>query len=230
MVVGTGLLATIFEAYKTSNKVLIFASGVSNSKETDLLAFEREFKLLKETIAKYPTLKIVYFSTVSIADSSVNDSLYVQHKIALENYIKKTATMYLILRVSNVVGFKGNPNTIMNFLVSAVKHNTPVVIWANAERNIIDVEDVYDIVVSLLNRHVTNTTINVAVRESVSVKLILNAIENYYDKTAEVKYINKGEALPIATFEITSELKDIELKYGIGKEYIYRLLEKYYSK
>lgn len=228
MIVGAGLLATVFSAYRSSKEVLIFASGVSNSKETNSLAFEREFKLLEKTIAKYPAIKIVYFSTVSITDTSVNKSLYVRHKIELENYIKTTAASYLILRVSNVVGAKGNPNTIMNFLVSAVKDKHPVTIWANAERNLIDVDDVYLIVHSLLDRKVTNSTINVAVRKSVPVKLILNTIESYYNKTTEVTYVNKGNPLPIPVSEIPSELKKIELKSGQGKEYIYRLLEKYY--
>lgn len=110
MVIGNGLLAKTFETYHASNDVLIFASGVSNSKETNPEAFKRELALLKATIQNYPKAKLVYFSTASITDASVNTSAYVQHKIALENYIKSTTTNYLILRVSNVVGVNGNPN------------------------------------------------------------------------------------------------------------------------
>lgn len=228
MVVGTGLLATIFEAYKTSNEVLVFASGVSNSKETNLLAFERELKLLKATISKYPTLKIVYFSTVSITDSSVNKSAYVQHKLAIEEYIKKNAVHYLILRVSNVVGAKGNPNTIMNFLVSAVREQRPVTIWTKAERNMIDVADVYLIAHSLLERQATNTTVNVAVRTSIPVKQMLAVIEAYYNTSAQVTYVEKGNPLPIKVSQIESELKQIEVNSGIGKDYMCNLLKKYY--
>ena len=228
MVVGTGLLATIFKAYKTSDEVLIFASGVSNSKETKQEAFYREIDLLKTTIASYPKAKIVYFSTVSITDPSVNQSAYVQHKLTIEKYIKATAEQYLILRVSNVVGAKGNPNTIMNFLVSAVKEQRPITIWTKAERNMIDVADVYAIADSLLQRQTTNTTVSVAVRNSIPVKHMLTVIEEYCNKPAQVTYVDKGNPLPIEVTQIEAELKQIEANSGIGKEYMFSLLKKYY--
>lgn len=62
------------------------------------------------------------------------------------------------------------------------------------------------------------------------VKLILNTIELYFDKTAKVSYVNKGNALPVLTPEIISELKSIELRSEQGNDYICRLLEKYYNK
>ena len=228
MVVGTGLLATIFKAYKTSDEVLIFASGVSNSKETNQEAFNREIDLLKTTIASYPKAKIVYFSTVSITDPSVNKSAYVQHKLTIEEYIKATAAQYLILRVSNVVGAKGNPNTIMNFLVSAVKEQQPVTIWTKAERNMIDVADVYIIAHSLLERQTTNTTVNVAVRNSLPVRQMLTVIEEYCNKSAQVTYVDKGSPLPIEVTQIEAELEQIEANSGIGTEYVFSLLKKYY--
>lgn len=229
MVVGKGLLAKTFETYKTSKEILIFASGVSNSKETNPNAFKREFELLKATISNYPNAKLVYFSTVSITDASVNNSAYVQHKIKLENYIKAQTHQYLILRVSNVVGAIGNSNTIMNFLVAAVKEQQEITIWSKAERNFIDVEDVFCIVDALLTKNASNRTINVAMSESLLVKDVLKQIENFLGNKARVSYVNKGNALPIDVSDITHELNIVEAKNGNGQTYIMHMLEKYYA-
>jgi nucleoside-diphosphate-sugar epimerase len=228
MVVGTGLLAKTFEAYNASKDILVFASGVSNSKETDPKAFKREFDLLKATNKAYPNAKLVYFSTVSITDASVNTSAYVQHKIMLENYITKHVNSFLILRTSNVVGAIGNPNTIMNFLVKAINEERPISIWSKAERNMIDVDDVFYIVDNLLMQKTNRVTINVATRNSVSVQSIVEEIEVFLGKKAIINSIEKGNSLPIDTSSISNLLFDIEAKSGNEKMYLKQLLIKYY--
>ena len=72
MIVGTGLLATAFNMYKDCNKVLIFASGVSNSAEQNDGEFEREINLLKTFIDT--DMKLVYFGTTSIYDEDFKRS------------------------------------------------------------------------------------------------------------------------------------------------------------
>jgi nucleoside-diphosphate-sugar epimerase len=228
MIIGTGLLAKKFEAYKASKDIYIFASGVSNSKETNPKAFKRESDLLKSTIDDNPNVKLIYFSTVSINDASVNSSAYVQHKIKLEKLIKAKAAQYIIFRVSNVVGAKGNPNTIMNFLVTAVKEQKPITIWSKAERNIIDVDDVLFIVKGVLSKNITNTTINIAVKESMLVSGILKQIEEFLQKKAQVSFKEMGSALDIDTNEIVEYLILIEQKFGAKERYIQALLNKYY--
>jgi nucleoside-diphosphate-sugar epimerase len=228
MVIGTGLLAKKFEAYKASKDILIFASGVSNSKETNPEAYKRETDLLIATLKKHPEAKLVYFSTVSITDVSVNTSAYVQHKIKLEKLIKSEATQYVIFRVSNVVGAQGNPNTIMNFLVTAVKEQTPITIWSKAERNIIDVDDVLFIVQGVLAENRTNTTINIAVRESMLVQDILKQVEQFLQQKGHVSFEKKGSILSIETNAILEFLTQVEQKSGVKEAYIDALLKKYY--
>ena len=83
MVIGSGMMATSFADYVDDN-IVIFASGVSNSKEKNLEAYKREEKLLYSVIQKNLDKTIVYFSTCSIYDDSVNSSEYVKHKILME--------------------------------------------------------------------------------------------------------------------------------------------------
>ena len=47
MIIGQGMLAKRFEKYDNDN-IVIFASGVSNSRETSKIMFEKERKLLIE--------------------------------------------------------------------------------------------------------------------------------------------------------------------------------------
>jgi hypothetical protein len=53
MIIGNGLIAKSFKKEKNYFKnVIIFASGVSNSKNTNLKEFKREEKLVKKLLKK----------------------------------------------------------------------------------------------------------------------------------------------------------------------------------
>jgi len=228
MVIGNGLLAKTFVHYKYNKEVVIFASGVSNSLESDAVEFNREFKLLKKTIAKYPAIKLVYFSTLSIEDESVKHRAYIKHKLQLENYIKKNVSNYLIGRVSNVVGPIGNTHTIINYLVHAIKNGDQLDVWKQAERNIIDKEDVSFIVDELLKKKNKSSIVNIALSENILVTDIVLQIELYLQKKANANYINRGNKLSIDVREISKEITVLEKKHGKGIEYLNHLLKKYY--
>lgn len=228
MVIGNGLMAQTFSAYAKNDDILIFASGVSNSTEIDDGEFQREAELLKQTILKYPSYIVVYFSTCSIDDPTVWERPYNKHKLRLEDYIKKHASNYLILRVSNVVGDMGNPNTIMNYLHNAIKKGLKIEVWSQAERNIIDKDDCLYIVQELLKKNEKNKTINIAWRESFLVTDIIKQIELFLRKKAIPVFIDKGNLLNIDVSNIEEELATLDLKNGTGNEYIYGLLKKYY--
>ena len=61
MIIGNGLIAT---AFKKSNEnydnVIIFASGVSDSKETTQACFDREEKLITDTLNENIFILVVY--------------------------------------------------------------------------------------------------------------------------------------------------------------------------
>lgn len=50
MIYGKGLIAKSFSKYKKKRKFIFFASGVSNSLETNLLSYNREMQLLKKVL------------------------------------------------------------------------------------------------------------------------------------------------------------------------------------
>lgn len=228
MVIGNGLMAQAFSAYKKSKEVIVFASGVSNSLETDPAAFNREFELLKNTIETNSIGKFLYFSTLSINDRTVSKRLYVKHKIAMEEYIKKKAANYLIFRISNVVGSQRNSHTIVNYLVNAVKNNSHIDIWNYAERNLIDQDDVKLIVDNIIKDGICNKSINIATSENVLVTTILFQIEEYLKKKGNVNFIDKGIPLDIEVSSISHILKEIEVSKGKGVVYLTNLLKKYY--
>ena len=142
MVIGNGAIASSFAAkYSNDDQVVIFASGVSNSKESDDSKFERERKLVLSSLVQNPEKFFVYFSTCSVYDPCEKNSHYVRHKLAIEEIIQKNASKYLISRVSNVVCKTENKTTVFNFFVNNIRDGSPFKLWKNAYRNVIDVDD-----------------------------------------------------------------------------------------
>jgi len=83
LIIGNGLIASAFNSNLRNNEdVIIFASGVSNSREVRSDEFFRERKLLVDTLAlgKY----IAYFSTCSVDDPELLNTPYVAHKKEME--------------------------------------------------------------------------------------------------------------------------------------------------
>jgi len=59
MVIGHGFLAKRFESYQNNDRFIIFASGVSNSKNTQDSDYNRERELLSSTIKNNKTKILV---------------------------------------------------------------------------------------------------------------------------------------------------------------------------
>lgn len=225
MIIGRGLIANIFRDIHRED-IIFFASGVSNSLETDINQFRRERDLIEKTIEKNPTKKFVYFSTCSIYDSSKYASAYVIHKLDMENLIEKIAQNFLICRVSNAVGNGGNSNLLINYLVNNIKENNPILVHQKATRNLIDVEDVGNITLRLLDETI-NTIQNIAYIENFSVLEIVYALEKYLSKSAIIKLLNKGESYTIDTSYIVDYFK--KNNKMIKMEYLNTLLKRYYK-
>lgn len=228
MVIGNGMMAHTFEEYISNDEVLIFASGVSNSMQIDEVEFQRESQLLHDSLLGNPGKLFVYFSTTSIDDKAVNQSPYVRHKLKMENQIMRHSKNYIILRVSNVVGSNGNASTIMNYFVNSIKNDEYISVWKNAERNLIDSQDVKFMVDSLIQRGFKNETIYLAMDEAVKVDVLVSLIEEHLDKKAKVNLREKGHPIHIECPELVEELKIITRNKGSGLVYIKQLLKKYY--
>jgi nucleoside-diphosphate-sugar epimerase len=228
MVVGNGLIGQTFSDYKEDNSILIFASGVSNSSTIDHQEFEREKRLFLDSIRENDLKKTIYFSTCSIYDSSISSSAYVNHKLEMEDLVRKSCADYIIFRVSNVVGKIGNPNTLINYFANAVTNALPIKVWKQAQRNIIDIDDVKFIVESKIHLETKNKTMNIAVRKSEFVVDILAQVEHYLGKISRKELVLKGCELEIDTSDISDELSVIESKKGDGLQYVNTILKKFY--
>ena len=193
MIIGKGMIANAFNLYKHRDDVVVFASGVSDSNESDELKFLREKELLKSYLREYNNKQFIYFSSCSLEDEELQNTPYHIHKQVIETLIKEMSTNYLIFRLPNIIGHFGNENTLVNFLMNKIKSNEELIIWKNATRNIVDIEDLYKIVSYIIDKkHFTNSVINIAYNTNVKIIDLVNIIEIILNKKAIYKIADKG--------------------------------------
>jgi hypothetical protein len=138
MIIGSGLLSSEFKKFShVLSKYLIFASGVSDSKETSIDNFKREKDLLINTINNHKNLKLIYFSSVL---TEVIDNHYYRHKLEIENFIKSNCKNYIIFRIPQIVGENGNKNNIVNFIKNSIKNEYEILIYDGVYRSLIDID------------------------------------------------------------------------------------------
>lgn len=191
MIIGSGLIASSLKTIDTEGH-LFFASGVSNSLETRSSEFEREFSLLKNSLEEYPDTRLVYFSTLSIHDQSKQDSHYVLHKLKIEEYIRNHTSCHLILRIGNIVGNGGNPNTLFNFLKTQISHGKTFTLHQRARRLLLDIDDVSKFLQTNGN-HLNNQIINFAYPYYFDLKEIVQALETRMQKKARYRETDEGD-------------------------------------
>jgi UDP-2-acetamido-2,6-beta-L-arabino-hexul-4-ose reductase len=122
MIIGDGDIASILKGkwFESNDLVIVFASGVSNSKCVDVEEFEREKKLLLD---QNKNLHLVYFSTLSIYyKGDLNP--YTLHKLSMEEIVKGNFENFTIVRIGNITWGK-NPNTLLNFFRQKIQNNEP---------------------------------------------------------------------------------------------------------
>jgi len=229
MIVGSGMIASAFcSQYKDSDNICIYAAGVSNSNCCNLGEFERERLRLMEALNNYTHVdSFVYFSTCSIVDPEAKNSDYVRHKIEMEKLVSRHPN-YFIARLSQVAGKTSNPHTLLNYIYARVSRSEHFIIWKNAVRYIIDVDDVVLIMEQFLSdsglRCKTSNITN-PVRQSIS--NIVKAMQDVTGKKAITSEIDRGGVYDIDTPEIVSVIS----KTGIifDNNYLSRVLDKYYA-
>lgn len=142
MIIGDGMIAKYCRSID-SDDVVFFASGVSNSKETNPEEFKRERSLLEKTLFEHKNKIIVYFSTIFN-----DDTAYIKHKKEMCEIVRKRK--HIILNLPQVVGIGGNKNNLFNYLRSALKGGELIKVYSNAERAFIDIEDLVFILQGLI--------------------------------------------------------------------------------
>ena len=129
MVIGNGLLGNIFSLDGSKyDDFLIFASGVSDSKNTDINSSKREEDLINKTLLENIGLTFVYFSSI-LVDTINND--YYKHKLKMEELVKLKAEKYIIFRIPQIVGHLGNQNNLFKINDLNLIFNLSIYAWTN---------------------------------------------------------------------------------------------------
>jgi len=228
VIIGSGFLAQNFKQYKEDESILIFASGVSNSKETNLAAFEREKELLKESIKIHKNKKLIYFGTCSIYDPGEVNSLYVKHKLEIEKLISNVGCEFLVFRLPQLVGKNSNPHTLTNYIYSCVSKSICFDLWSHSERNILDIDTVKYLVDYCINKNIyKNRAFNIASPFNTRTNEIVRIFERILGKSANYNLIDRGDSYSIDISDISHLTKMLNMEFQ--DNYLENVLKKYYG-
>ena len=227
MIVGNGLIATSFRNwFESEDKVLVFASGVSNSNETDSRNFAREEALLRHYLA-LAEYHFIYFSTCSIDDLDRARTAYVQHKRRMEDLVR-TAERFQIFRLPQIVGRTPNPHTLANYLCRKIRAGESFKVWRKARRNLIDVDDVAKIVAHMITEvRYHQSTVNIANTISNCVTDIVDIFERVLKRKAVYEVVDAGASYPIDVTASSESARLVGIQFG--EDYLLRMIEKYRS-
>ena len=226
MIIGNGLIAKSFLKKYDKDDIVIFASGVSNSKEDNPKNFKREKDLLLNTLETHQEIKFIYFSTVLIG---YKHNQYYSHKKEMENLIRLHAKDYIIFRVPQLIGSCGNNNNLINYLVDKIKSGKSFEVYDNLRRAVIDIEDLVNFVMYCKDK-ITCETLYVGGVEPLSVvdlSKIIQYIFNVNDGSLKMKIKDTNE--DDRWTSLTSPIfKDYLSDFGIeSKGYTQKIIEKY---
>lgn len=241
MVIGNGLLATAFGSYVDNPDVVIFASGISNSKSFTTEDCKREFDLLLSTIKNNQEKTIVYFGTCAVYDSTMKETPYVVHKEKMEYVVRNNAPKYHIFRLSNLAGKamspeRRNQSTILNYLFDHIDEGKHFELWKKAYRNIIDVEDVFKVCDYILKENIfVKTTVNVMNIVNYKVSDIVSLIEEIGGRKGvftEIDKVGDWEGFHEKNrynyhFQVGDVFKKLRIDTG-ANNYLENVLLKYY--
>jgi len=229
VVVGSGLIARAFAPYRAAlGDACVYAAGVSNSACTDAREFEREReRMLAALDETKPATLFVYFSTCSIADPAAQGSGYVRHKLAMERLVARRARQ-VVFRLPQLAGHTPNPHTLLNYLHARIVRSERFTVWRDAQRNIIDVDDVARIAADLIaNEDVAGETINIACTRNCTIFEIVQCLQDVLGHRALFDIIESGAGYPIVTERIRAALERCAITFPA--DYLQRTLSKYYG-
>ncbi|OIR06742.1 hypothetical protein GALL_109900 [mine drainage metagenome] len=227
MVIGRGIIANRFINYSLQSRYLIFAGSVHDSTLRDSVIFLQEEEALRASLLQHPQAVFVYFSSCSLLDPEESQSPYVQHKIRMEQLVRNSTGRYLIFRLPQVLGLSDEKTSLVNYLVDAIVAGRPFDLWRNAQKNLIDIDDVYQIAHDILGRGgCSNEIINIASPRKTPVLELVKIIESYFNRNAEYQLVDKGTSYDIDIGPINDIVKRLNIEFG--HDYLKRALDKYF--
>lgn len=225
-IIGNGMIAKAFAKHPHQpHDVCIFASGVSNSRETNPLAFEREKELLIHTLNTHPDKLFIYFSSCAVTEESA--VAYTLHKLELESIIQSSGNRYIIFRLPQVVGLTHN-TTLVSYFVHKIINREVFEIYTKP-RTLIDIDDVILLThqaIAIPGLH--NRIITLSHAYSVPPLIIVKEIE----QLLEVEGIYTVTELDNPHLMVTLDFSECEqlareISLVFDSEYPHRVLRKY---
>lgn len=148
------------------------------------------------------------------------------HKESMESLVLSSPGG-LVLRLPQVIGITKNTHTLTNFLHDRILSGEHFVVWAHAERNLIDIDDIAAIGATLAADAANHTfAASIAAKRSMPMPEIVKIFERVHGKPANYSLIEKGSPLPIDT-TIAEEIAE-RLGIDLGEGYIEKVIRKYY--
>lgn len=218
-IVGRGMIARAF-AQSRSDKCLFFCSGVSKSTEKNPEQFEKETRLLNESMDKDGDSCFVYFSSV-LAPSESNE--YYAHKKRMENLVISNSKTYLIIRLPQVAGSVANDTLLPNF-IKKIYLGQNIEVYKNAPRSIIDIDDVVAIFDLVYGSGKRNEIINICPEYSFQPQELVNLISCLLKRQSSCSVLEKTS---IQHCESSPIVKKYGYIFGDLNTYLQRVVEKY---
>lgn len=225
MIIGNGLLAKAFKGlYEENDEIIIFASGVSNSSETELQQFSKEIYLLEESLKLKK--KIIYFSSTSILCDPLLHTPYQKHKKKIENLLESNDS--IVVRLPQVLGFKQNKLNLLPYLYYCISNKIKFPLYINQKKNILDIEDVVKITDFIIKNDTKDRKIfNVINTTYYSVYEIVREIE-YFLNVKSIFYISEKKDIYKKIIPDKFYLDTLEtIGISFDDKYLSRVIKKY---
>ncbi|PRM91349.1 hypothetical protein CJ672_09700 [Arcobacter cryaerophilus gv. occultus] len=219
MIIGNGQLANIFYDYNRDD-VLIFASGVSDSNCIDETNFEREKKLLIDTLKKNQNSKFVYFSSSALSSDKYPKNEYYKHKMNMEEIVKKFSKNYYIFRIPQLFGDLIVHKTLINFIYRSIINEEKFNIYDQAYRYVIEINDVRKLVELYLDNHFPCMIENLANPYRYKVLDIVKIFEKLLNKKAQYKIIEKEDKYILDLTSLKIFVNTFDTNVVFGEEYL----------
>ena len=190
IVIGNGLIARSLTSVDFGRPTLVLASGVSDSHETRIEAFQRETDLVEQAMDLHQGLHVLYCSTCSVESGILTP--YTAHKLAVERRIVEKAQSCHVFRLPQVVGLVHN-RTLVSYFVHAILHGKALTVQARATRNLLDVRDFARVVELVVRRNAgVGVPQNIASSTQVPVADIVAEIARLLRQSARIKIVDDG--------------------------------------
>tara|TARA_B110000259_G_scaffold172298_1_gene204593 strand:+ start:90 stop:536 length:447 start_codon:yes stop_codon:yes gene_type:complete len=148
----------------------------------------------------------------------------------MEKIIKKEFKNFIIIRLPEVVGKSVNKFTLTNFIYDKITKSIKFQLWSNALRNLIDIKDVVHIVSKIIKiKEFKNCTLNIFNPNMYNVLEIVRCFEKILKKKGNYTLVSSQTNKWKINYSIINN-KRISFNYRFKKNYLHKILNKYYAK